>query len=145
MKALSIRQPYAYAITMGLKPVENRSWPTNFRGPVLIHAGLKEETHDVEDVLQQIALQCRSDIATERASYERYRFLGGIVGCATIRDCVDHHPGPWFNGPFGFVLAHATPSNFVPCRGALGFFTVPNDVLAKVVAPPYLNPPEMRK
>jgi hypothetical protein len=41
MKILSIRQPWAYLITRGSKNIENRSWPTNYRGPVLIHASLK--------------------------------------------------------------------------------------------------------
>ena len=38
MKALSIRQPWAWLIVNGHKDIENRSWPTRFRGPVLIHA-----------------------------------------------------------------------------------------------------------
>jgi hypothetical protein len=41
MKILSIRQPWAYLITRGSKNIENRGWPTNYRGPVLIHASLK--------------------------------------------------------------------------------------------------------
>lgn len=38
MKALSIRQPWAWLIANGYKDIENRSWRTNYRGPVLIHA-----------------------------------------------------------------------------------------------------------
>jgi hypothetical protein len=38
MKALSIRQPWAWLIVNGYKDIENRSWATKFRGPVLIHA-----------------------------------------------------------------------------------------------------------
>jgi hypothetical protein len=56
MKALSIRQPWAELILRGEKDVENRSWLTHHRGPLLIHAsktlvresmdefGLDEET-----------------------------------------------------------------------------------------------------
>jgi hypothetical protein len=40
MRTLSIRQPWAWLIVNGHKPVENRDWATSFRGPVLIHAGL---------------------------------------------------------------------------------------------------------
>lgn len=39
MKALSIRQPWASFIIWGLKDVENRSWPTEYGGPFLVHAG----------------------------------------------------------------------------------------------------------
>lgn len=37
--ALSIRQPWAWLIVNNHKPVENRSWPTSFRGRFLVHAG----------------------------------------------------------------------------------------------------------
>jgi len=39
MKALTISQPYANLIACGKKPIENRRWPTNYRGPLAIHAG----------------------------------------------------------------------------------------------------------
>ncbi|WP_292721956.1 DNA cytosine methyltransferase [Nostoc sp. JL34] len=38
MKALSVRQPWAWAIIHALKNVENRGWPINYRGDILIHA-----------------------------------------------------------------------------------------------------------
>ncbi|WP_245839042.1 ASCH domain-containing protein [Yersinia kristensenii] len=38
MKALSIRQPWAWLIVNGYKDIENRTWNTKCRGPVLIHA-----------------------------------------------------------------------------------------------------------
>ena len=37
--ALSIRQPWAWLIVNGHKDIENRDWPTNFRGRLLVHAG----------------------------------------------------------------------------------------------------------
>ena len=39
MKAISIRQPWAWLIVHGYKDVENRTWATKYRGPILIHAG----------------------------------------------------------------------------------------------------------
>jgi hypothetical protein len=39
MKALTVFQPYASLIAFGSKWVENRSWPTSYRGPLAIHAG----------------------------------------------------------------------------------------------------------
>lgn len=38
MKAISLWQPWASAIALGLKRVETRSWPTKHRGPIAIHA-----------------------------------------------------------------------------------------------------------
>lgn len=39
MKVLTIRQPWASLIMAGLKEYEFRSWKTNYKGEVLIHAG----------------------------------------------------------------------------------------------------------
>jgi len=39
MKAILIRQPWAWLIVHGYKDVENRTWSTKYRGPILIHAG----------------------------------------------------------------------------------------------------------
>ncbi|MBA7529771.1 hypothetical protein ES705_21970 [subsurface metagenome] len=39
MKTLTVCQPYASAIIEGIKTVENRTWKTNYRGPLVIHAG----------------------------------------------------------------------------------------------------------
>lgn len=38
MKCISLWQPWASAIAVGAKRVETRSWPTNYRGPLAIHA-----------------------------------------------------------------------------------------------------------
>jgi hypothetical protein len=40
VRALTIKQPWAFAIAEGFKTVENRSKPTRYRGALAIHAGL---------------------------------------------------------------------------------------------------------
>lgn len=142
LKALSIQQPYSFAVTMGFKPVENRDWkPTNpglrFRGAVLVHAGKKELTDDVDGVLRQIAAQTNTDLAIIERGYKSHRWLGGIVGAVTITDCVKTHDSEWFFGPYAFVLTAPKWSNFVECRGMLGFFGVDPSILAKLHVPPY--------
>ncbi len=42
MKTLSIQQPWASLIVAGLKDVENRTWSTDYRGRILIHASGKK-------------------------------------------------------------------------------------------------------
>lgn len=48
IKALTIRQPWAHAIFHLGKDVENRSWRTRYRGPLLIHAGAHRERNPRE-------------------------------------------------------------------------------------------------
>lgn len=43
VKALTICQPWAWAIAAGHKRVENRNWSTPYRGPLAIHAGKSQQ------------------------------------------------------------------------------------------------------
>lgn len=129
MKCLSIRQPWAWAIVESLKPIENRSWSTSYRGPVLIHAGVKNDLREWDDCmdlldevqpLHRILALSRRARALHQPSAQR----GGIVGIADLVACVTEHDSPWFFGKFGFVLANARRVPFVPMKGRLGLFNV---------------------
>ena len=39
MKVLTLKQPWATLVAEGIKKYEFRSWKTNYRGKILIHAG----------------------------------------------------------------------------------------------------------
>lgn len=110
MKVLSIKQPWAWAIVSGLKPIENRVWVTKFRGDFLIHAGKKIDQSGI-DFIKSIGISLPENFQT-----------GGIIGWATITDCVDHYPSRWFSGPYGFIIKNPEPVEFVPLKGQLGFF-----------------------
>lgn len=131
MKALSIRQPWAYLIIHAAKDIENREWPTRFRGNCLIHASKTMTRADYEACcifcsgLPPLVLGSDFDFP----SFEFLKTVcGGIVGQMHIADCVTAHPSEWFNGPYGFVIDGATSFDFVPCKGALGFFDVSDSV-----------------
>lgn len=125
MKALSIQQPYAFAILCGPgKDVENRTWPTIYRGRLLVHAGLREDRKAVGPVCEMIADRRGKTAGEVLGWYRDHRQLGGIVGAVDLVDCVRDHPSPWFNGPFGFVLANPVWGPLLPCRGRLGIFGV---------------------
>jgi hypothetical protein len=122
MKALSIRQPWAWLITHGYKRVENRSWRTPFRGEFLIHAAGKMTQNDY---YRAFSLAFRQGIIVP---HEDALGFGGIVGVATLVDCRPVDPrgekDPFFFGPYGFILTDAEPREFIPCKGKLGFFNV---------------------
>ena len=40
MKVLTLKQPWATLVAEGIKRYEFRSWKTNYRGKILIHAGI---------------------------------------------------------------------------------------------------------
>lgn len=138
MKALSTQQPYAFAIVMGFKPVENRTWKHSHRGPTLIHTGKKELVDDICGALRMIAKQHKVPLATIESGYRSHHFLGGFVGAVTITDCVSDHESHWFNGPYAFVLERP---QWAPCplawRGERGFFDVPKAALDQLYLPSY--------
>lgn len=41
MKALTLWQPWATLVAIGAKRIETRSWPTDYRGPLAIHAATR--------------------------------------------------------------------------------------------------------
>jgi hypothetical protein len=117
VKAISIRQPWAWLIVHGFKDVENRTWATNFRGRLLIHAG---RTPDPRLAKLRVLMREVHHIELPE-TFE----LGGIVGEAEVIDCVKQCASAWFSGPFGFILAHAKATPFAPCKGKLSLFNVP--------------------
>lgn len=122
VKAISVRQPWAWAIVHGGKDVENRIWRPNYRGPLLIHASSNMTRLDYEVG----ATFCRREaglLVPEPGELER----GGIVGAARAVDVV--LPGPrhncWhFPEQFGLVLADKVGLRFRPLKGRLFFFPV---------------------
>ena len=118
-KALSIRQPWAALIYGGVKPVENRTWSTNFRGWFAIHAGKKFDMEGQKIIVDMIG-ENPYEKPLSPIEYPR----GGIVGVAKLVDCVTEMDSPWFCGPYGFVIEDARPITFIPCKGRLGFFDI---------------------
>lgn len=121
MKALSIRQPWAWLILHAGKDIENRDWPTRFRGPFLIHASKGMTRSEYEDATDP--LWARGGPTIDLPAFDDLP-RGGIVGRVEIVDCVAASESPWFRGRFGFVLRNARSLPFQACRGALGFFDV---------------------
>ena len=128
MKALSTKQPWAWAIFHG-KPVENRSWTTKFRGDLLIHASLTLDVPGYRWMFnrQWLLNERLYDILQDRKN----KFTqGAIIGKVTMTDCVVSHPSPWFFGPYGFVFEnHIEFKEPIPFNGALKFFEVPDEIV----------------
>jgi hypothetical protein len=141
MKALSIRQPWAKLILKAGKSIENRDWPAKFRGRILVHAakGMTRAEHEdaIAFAVEAIRADPRNAGATSTRTLRELGFAfddlerGGIVGSVEIVDCVTDSVSPWFVGRYGFVLRDPQPLPFVPWRGQLGFFDVPEEALSK--------------
>jgi hypothetical protein len=129
MIALSIRQPWAWLILHAGKDIENRNWPTKFRGRVLMHAS-KGMTRDEYDG----AMLFSFGRTTAKPACMDALPRGGIVGSVEIVDCVQRSSSAWFVGDYGFVLRDPQVLPFTPWKGRLGFFDVPQAALAELAA-----------
>ncbi len=72
MKVITIKQPFASLIIAGLKEYEFRTWKTNYRGPILIHAGKGIDKNAMK-------------------KYEQFHLeypTGYILGIADLTDCI---------------------------------------------------------
>lgn len=114
--ALTISQPWASLIANGDKQVENRTWKTDYRGPLAIHAG---------SGTQYLT-------RNQQAGYP----TGGIIAVATLVGCwqvdllrstsfsIDEHQWQYIEGPWCWLLEDVLHVDFLPCPGKLGLWTV---------------------
>lgn len=131
MKAISLWQPWASAIAVGLKAIETRSWPTPYRGLIAIHAAKRwtsEEMEFLED-LKEVWPEAYQKLPAAMP-------FGAIVAVAQLFDCrrIEHDtqvsdleralgnycPGR-FAWTFGCVVPLVTP---IAYRGMQGLFDV---------------------
>lgn len=137
-KALSLKQPYAWLIANGYLLVDDRTWGTPYRGPILIHAskGIYEAYYNY--------IKSNTDIPIPDIDKLGY---GGVVGLANLVLCckpgdlpegMTHQQRAHFGGVhqayFGFLFKQAIPLALMPCPGKLGIFEIDMDTL--VAAPP---------
>ena len=122
MKALSIRQPYAWLIVNGVKDVENRSWSTKYRGVFYVHAAQTlDGTRAERERLRRWVRQRFDVIVPDDEDLPR----GGIVGRAALVHVTTKSRSPWHvAGHYGLVLVDARPLRFRRHRGKLGFFSL---------------------
>jgi len=120
MKTLTVRNPWAAAIIHAGKNVENRSWTTSYRGPLLIHAGQREDP-DGWTFLDTLGITLPVSSAP----------TGGIIGIVDLIDVVEDSSSPWAEpGQYHWILARPRPLDFQPAKGRLGLWDHPEPEIA---------------
>ncbi len=142
MKAFTVYQPYAFAITAGLKTYETRPRRTTIRGRVAIHAAKtdiwKERLITMEEVhiLSKILSEYQSEQTKGAVRVPPHLVFGAVIGTVEIVDCVrveeirdslterERALGDYSPGRFAWVLQN--PEMFdtpIPARGNQGWWT----------------------
>ncbi len=125
MKALSIRQPWAWLIVHGSKDIENRSWHTKFRGRFLVHASQGMTQREYADACNF----CHRKGLGQPPRYDVLKkyWCGRIIGSVDLIDSADSSTSPWYMGEKAFVLRDPRPLPLTPIKGRLNFFEVPDE------------------
>lgn len=129
MKAISLWQPWASAIAIGLKTNETRSWSTAYRGPLAIHAA-KTDNEEIREFWAWKAC------APLRERFGRFENLprGAIVATCRLEEVLhttdvdglteqEKAFGNYSPGRYAWVLTEvlALPTP-IPVRGSQGLF-----------------------
>jgi|GEM_PF-4790789 len=139
VKALSVKQPYAQLLVLGLKRVETRPRQTRHRGLLAIHATKAVPGTDIQNQFPEAWEAMQSYIA-DRPGWidDNYHLTcGAVVGTVNLTACVpieklygteydtpqERAFGDWSPGRFGWIvenpLAFDCPD---PARGMLGLW-----------------------
>lgn len=115
MKGLSLWQPWATLVGVGLKRVETRSWATSYRGPLAIHAAKRRP--EIGRIGDSIVVEVIGDdrrgrqsralwLATSPKPGECLACSANLIGPGTLRGPVQHAPvDHTVTMPLGAVVA----------------------------------------
>ncbi|MCB2200861.1 ASCH domain-containing protein [bacterium] len=134
LKALSIQQPWAGLILLGLKGLETRTWTTDYRGPLVIHAG-KRYQKEADSYLWDSGFPEVRDAL----NHPICKAMGGLIGVVDLEGVVrwkpDLKPKSLCEayGCFGFDVRNPRIlPEAIPWAGQLKLFDLPNDVVQAI-------------
>jgi hypothetical protein len=125
MKALSVKNPWAWLIIHRGKDVENRTWKTDHRGPLLIHASKRYDFHEGFDTLWRIEKTGLIDMIDFNLMVSGYPLKAGcMLGLVELVDCVQDAQSPWAEpGMWHWILKNPIPCvEPIPAKGRLGLW-----------------------
>lgn len=137
MRAITVRQPWAWQIINQKKDVENRTRNIagKYRGPVAIHAALKPD----KDALFRLPRRAPEWVTAPRL-FDYGVFLG-VVDLVDVHHCYNAETNfegcsPWAEpDAWHLVLANPRPiplQDQFTYRGALGLWTPPPDIVDRI-------------
>ena len=145
MQALTIFNPWAWAISRGLKLIENRTWVPNWRllkdgEDLAIHSSVRPPTRADFYELARIARECGRENDLEPASSNAFHPAygqGRVIAVVRLRGIahsiadVPLEQRPWWRGPKAWLLEEVRQlsiGHLPVVRGQQGLWTLPADV-----------------
>lgn len=111
MKAITVQQPWAGLLVLGIKRYETRSWNTKHRGRIAIHSSAKV-TAEGKQLMDELCEMFPDRFFEGSRAYEMCTSTGHVLGLVKIEDTYstnvtkpknpgelmlgDYSPGRWF-------------------------------------------------
>jgi len=120
MKAITLQQPWASLVSIGVKTIETRPWSTNYRGPLVIHAGNFSEP-EIDSYSRSVLIAAGQDC--QQLPSDKIIAVARLVSCKrVIRSEIPCYPQLAFSeftpGWYALELADIRPLiSFIPAEG----------------------------
>jgi len=131
MKALTLWQPWAHIVAVGIKKVENRRWrpPRHAIGQRLaIHAGKVYDKEGADTIFRLSGFDIPEDSCAKGAIIGTAKLVAHLDSTLGLDSIVGEGQEKWFFGPIGWCLDDIKRCRPIPCAGALGLWRVPEDI-----------------
>lgn len=132
MRALTLWQPMAWAISDGTKRIENRPWEpwgVVVGKRIAIHAGMRYHREHAEQIELRFGVKVPAKGELPQGAIVATAIVCGFVSDNDEDRATVHHLSPWYSGPVGWLLADVRKVDPpIPCKGALGLWRIPDEI-----------------
>ena len=149
MKCISLWQPWATLLALGEKQIETRSWNTNIRGIVAIHAAKRKWDSDIVrrtpyvTVLQRYRPNKAGCFFYDDMLKEILP-LGCIIAIGELKRCIEiteentpcgyeYAFGDYRPGRYSWLFSNVKKIEPIPYKGRQGFFEMPDNLVSQVI------------
>lgn len=121
VKVLSIREPYASLIKLKIKTIETRSFKTNYRGELYIHASLSKS--NVGDDLSKLVMPMYGKIICKCKLVDCVLMTKEYVKYVKDNMPMEYKCGLYEEGRYAWILENIEEIDAIKAKGKLGIWS----------------------
>ena len=130
IKAISLWQPWASLIYLGLKQYETRSWQTNYRGELVI-CSAKKKTKQQQQQYSRLATKYQLDVPWDNLPFGKAIAICELTDCVQMtkdfiqaRSSCEIDSGDWITGRYAWKLDNIRVLAPIPVKGKQGLWNI---------------------
>ncbi|MFV0326913.1 MAG: hypothetical protein ACK5LF_21455 [Bacteroides xylanisolvens] len=125
LNTLSVQQPFALLEVLGIKDIENRTWKTDFRGRIYIHACAWKKARAIYQLTEEQKSIVSNYPIVKSLLDEKELMYSAIIGHVDLVDIVEDSSSVWaLKDHYHWILANPVmfESSIVNVKGQLNFW-----------------------